>query len=199
MPFGLCNAPATFQSYMGDLNLKDYLIYLDYSIIFHENIDSHIDHLDLWFERLAEYELTIKPLTCECLQKEMTYLGHLVSEEGIKADPKISEVLNNCPTQKTVKHVRKCLGFACCYMRLASIARPLNNFVIGIPTKKNIISWRRSSKLHLSVMGRNNFWQHQRAIDKSSYSCISNSFTLHIDASFVGREHFFTRCRTITT
>lgn len=200
MPFGLCNAPATFQRLMercmGDLNLRDCLIYLDDIIIFSQDIDSHIDRLDLVFQRLAEYQLKIKPSKCEFFQKETTYLGHVVSEEGIRADPKKSEVVKNWPTPQTVKQVRQFLGFAGYYRRFikgfASIARPLNNLLIGISTKKQRHTVSKKIK-------RTPFkWDEpqQRAFDNIkeqltsppilAYADYSKPFTLHVDASFVG-------------
>jgi len=65
MPFGLCNAPATFQRMMercmGEMNMRDCLIYLDDIVIFSANYDDHIKRLDAVFEPLAFYNLTIKP------------------------------------------------------------------------------------------------------------------------------------------
>jgi len=99
MPFGLCNAPATFQRLMercmGELNLKDCLIYLDDIIIYSADIDSHLERLDAVFKRLAEFNLTIKPSKCEFFKTETTYLGHVVSSEGIKADPKKTDAVHS--------------------------------------------------------------------------------------------------------
>lgn len=67
---------------MGDLNLKDCLIYLDDIIIFSKDIDSHIERLDKVFERIASYNLKIKPSKCEFFKTKTTYLGHVVSDEG---------------------------------------------------------------------------------------------------------------------
>ena len=69
MPFGLCNAPATFQMLMercmGDLNLRDCLIYLDDIIIFSSTFDVHMERLQAVFERLQEHNLKLKPSKCE--------------------------------------------------------------------------------------------------------------------------------------
>ena len=91
MPFGLCNAPATFQRLIeraiGELNLKDCLIYLDDIIIFSESFDQHLERLEAVFKRLHEHNLKVKASKCEFFMSEVTYLGHVVSEEGIKTDP----------------------------------------------------------------------------------------------------------------
>lgn len=144
MPFGLCNAPATFQRLMercmGDLNLRDCLIYLDDIIIFSHDVDSHLERLDAVFQRLADYNLKIKPSKCEFFKTKTTYLGHVVSADGIQADPNKIEAVKSWPAPKSIKEVRQFLGFAGYYRRFikgfASIARPLNNLLIGHPTNK---------------------------------------------------------------
>ena len=88
MPFGLCNAPASFQRLMercmGELNLRDCLIYLDDVIIFSSTFEEHLERLDAVFSRLKQHNLKLKPSKCEFLKSEVTYLGHVVSEAGIR-------------------------------------------------------------------------------------------------------------------
>lgn len=89
MPFELTNAPATFQLLMkmcmGELNLRDCLIYLDDVIIFSRDFDEHIERLDAIFSRLFEHNLKLKASKCELFKSRVKYLGHIVSEEGILA------------------------------------------------------------------------------------------------------------------
>ena len=91
MPFGLCNAPATFQRLtercMGDLNLRDCLIYLDDVIIFSSTFEEHLDHMEAIFSRLRQHNLKLKASKCKFLRSEVTYLGHVVTEDGIQTDP----------------------------------------------------------------------------------------------------------------
>jgi hypothetical protein len=88
MPFGCCNAPATFQrlmeACMGEMNLRECLIYLDDVIIFSVDFRSHMSRLRACFERLREHNLKLKASKCDFLKKEVTYLGHVVSEKGSK-------------------------------------------------------------------------------------------------------------------
>ncbi|MCG8034498.1 MAG: DDE-type integrase/transposase/recombinase, partial [Candidatus Thiodiazotropha taylori] len=144
MPFGLCNAPATFQRLMeramGDLNLRDCLIYLDDIIIFSDTFESHLERLEAVFQRLQTYNLKLKASKCEFFRKEVTYLGHVVSEEGIKTDPEKIRALTEWPKPKCVKDVRKFLGFTGYYRRFikgfSAIVRPLNDLLVGNSTKK---------------------------------------------------------------
>ena len=139
MPFGLCNAPATFQRLMercmGDLNLYDCLIYLDDIIIFSSTFEDHLCHLEAVFSRLKQHNLKLKASKCEFLKSEVKYLGHVVSEDGVKTDPEKIDALKTWPIPKDVKEVRAFLGFTGYYRRFirnyASIARPLNDLLIG--------------------------------------------------------------------
>ena len=87
MPFGLCNAPATFQRLMercmGEMNLRDCLIYLDDIIIFSSNFEEHLEKLQAVFQRLSNNNLKLKGSKCEFFKSQVSYLGHIVSEEGI--------------------------------------------------------------------------------------------------------------------
>ena len=144
MPFGLCNAPATFQRLMeramGEINLRDCLIYLDDIIIFSDTFEQHLDGLEAVFERLHRYNLKLKTSKCEFFKSEVTYLGHVVCEDGIKTDPEKIKVLKDWPIMKCLKDVRKFLGFAGYYRRFvkgfAAVVRPLNDLLVGNSTKK---------------------------------------------------------------
>ena len=72
---------------MGELNLKDCLIYLDNIIIFSESFDLRLDCLEAIFKRLHEQNLILKASKCNFFMSEVTYLKHVISEEGIKTNP----------------------------------------------------------------------------------------------------------------
>ena len=88
MPYGLCKAPATFQRLMqnclGELNLTYALIYLDDVIVFSQTEEEHLTWLQAVFEHFREHGLKLKPSKCHFLWKEIAFLGHKVSEEGMK-------------------------------------------------------------------------------------------------------------------
>ena len=154
MPFGLCNAPATFQRLMemcmGEMNLKECLVYLDDVIIFSTTFEEHIERLQAVFSRLQEHNLKLKATKCEFMKFEVTYLGHIVSEEGIKTDPEKTSAIKNWPVPKTVKDVRAFLGFTGYYRRFiqnyAKIARPLNDLLVGHSTVKKDKAKRMKAK-----------------------------------------------------
>ena len=88
MPYGLCNATATFQRLMknclGELNLTYALIYLDDVIVFSRTEEEHLHCLRVVFARFLEHGLKLKPSKCHFLQDEITFLGHEISAEGMK-------------------------------------------------------------------------------------------------------------------
>ena len=139
MPFGLCNAPATFQRLMercmGEMNLRDCLIYLDDIIIFSSTFEEHLERLEAVFSRLQLHNLKLKASKCDFLRSRVAYLGHIVSEEGIQTDPEKTAAIENWPVPKSIKDVRSFLGFTGYYRRFikdyASIARPLNDLLVG--------------------------------------------------------------------
>ena len=87
MPFGLCNAPATFQCLMqntlGELKLMYCVIYLDDVIIFGCMEEEHLEHLHIMFKRFWECSLKLKPSKCLFFQSEIMYLAHHISQRGI--------------------------------------------------------------------------------------------------------------------
>ena len=88
MPFGLCNAPATFQHLMqntlGELNLTYCVIYLDDMIVFGCTEEEHLECLWVVFECFREFNLKLKPSKCSFFQLEIVYLTHHMSQEGIR-------------------------------------------------------------------------------------------------------------------
>ena len=80
MPFGLCNALATFQrlmqNFLGELNLIYCLIYLDNLIMFLQTAEEHLHRLHVVFDQLREYNLKLKPSKCSLFKEEINYLAH---------------------------------------------------------------------------------------------------------------------------
>lgn len=72
---------------MGDLHLKECLIYLDDIIIFSKTFDKHITRLQNVFKQLEQYGLKLKASKCEVFKTEVLYLGHIVREQGVQTDP----------------------------------------------------------------------------------------------------------------
>lgn len=137
MPFGLCNAPATFQrlmqTTMSDLVLQIVLVYLDDLLVFSSSFQEHLVRLETVFKRLRETGLKVKMKKCHFLQPEVKFLGHQVSAEGIGTDPDKIGTVKKWPIPSTVKELRSFLGFCSYYRRFiegfSQIAGPLHDVV----------------------------------------------------------------------
>ena len=101
MSFGLTNAPATFQRYMdavlAGLKWNTLLVYIDDILVFSPTFEDHVRDVNNVLDRLLEANITLKPSKCNVFQKELLYLGHLVSADGIRPDPKKIQAILEMP------------------------------------------------------------------------------------------------------
>ena len=153
MSFGLTNAPAIFQCLMetclGEMHLKWCIIYLDDIIVFSKTPEEHIERLRGVFEKISAAGLKLKPSKCEFFKSRVTYLGHIVSKNGIETDPQKIEAIKKWPVPKTVTEteIQSFLGFTNYYHKFipkyAQIARPINQLVSGenANKKKALVEW----------------------------------------------------------
>jgi len=121
MPFGLCNAPATFQRLMDSvltgLNFEVCLAYLDDIIVFSRDLDTHFQRLEKLFQRLREANLKLKPSKCFILQKQVCFLGFNVSADGVSTDPAKVDAILNWPTPTNLRQSRSFVGLCQYYRR----------------------------------------------------------------------------------
>lgn len=119
MSFGLCNAPATFQRLMDQmldgLKFKKCLVYIDDIVIFGKTFEETLENFECVLERIEAYGVKLKPKKCKLFRTEVEYLGRIVSQEGIKADPAKVKAVQEWPRPQTVKDIRSFLGFASYY------------------------------------------------------------------------------------
>ena len=143
MPFGLCNAPGTFQRLMQMIFreelLQILLVYLDDIIVYSDTIADHLKRFERVFQKLREHGLKIEAEKCQFFQSRVKYLGHVVSAEGVATDPAKTEAVSQWPTPRTLKDLRSFLGFASYYRRFvpgfAQTAVPLHKLVAEISEK----------------------------------------------------------------
>ena len=134
MPFGLSNAPATFERVMETvlrgLSYEACLVYLDDIIIVGRSFEEHLKNIRKVFQKLKEANLKLSPSKCKLFRRKVTYLGHIISPEGVQTDPeKIKAVKEWCPPQD-VHQLKSFLGLCTYYRRFvkgfSKIARPLH-------------------------------------------------------------------------
>ena len=106
MPFGLCNAPATFQrlmdSVLAGLQWSSCLVYLDDIIIMGRSFEEHLKNLQHVLERLKQAGLKLQPKKCQFLQHQVNFLGHIISSTGISPDPLKTSKVKEWPRPTSV-------------------------------------------------------------------------------------------------
>jgi len=121
MPFGLTNAPAAFQRFMNDIfsDLLDVtvIVYLDDILIFSDNKADHGKHVRKVLRRLCNNGLYARPDKCLFSVDTVSYLGFILSKDGLKMDPAKVQAITDWPEPKKVKDVQSFLGFANFYRR----------------------------------------------------------------------------------
>ncbi len=115
---------------MSGLQWEILLIYLDDIIVFGKTVPEMIERLRVVFSRLRQAGLKLKPSKCHLFKESVTYLGHIVTTEGVATDPKKIQTIRDWPVPKSVKDVRSFLGLASYYRKFiqgfAEIASPLH-------------------------------------------------------------------------
>lgn len=120
LPFGLCNSPATFQSFMTHvlqgLEWDISLVYIDDLIIFPRTYDEHLLHLAWVFQCLRQANVTLNPSKCHFVKPEVEYLGHIVLA-GLKPSPSKIHTVTEFPLPSNIMGVKAFLGLCNYYRR----------------------------------------------------------------------------------
>ena len=133
MPFGLCNAPATFQCLMNsvftDHIRKFVIVFLDDILVYSRTLEEHLDHLRIVLSLLRQHKLYAKMSKCSFACTSINYLGHIISEAGVATDPDKTKAMENWPQPATATELRAFLGFTGFYRKHVKdygiIAKPL--------------------------------------------------------------------------
>lgn len=184
LPQGLKISPSAFSRLMtvamSGLNYKICFIYLDDIICFGKNLKEHNQNLIKIFERLRHINLKLNPIKCEFLCKQINFLGHLISKDGISPDPEKVKVLKDYPIPKDASEAKRFTAFANYYRRhinnFAQIAKPLHNL-----NKKNVdFVWTKECQVAFEKL--KNSLVIAPVLDFPNFD-INNEFILRTDAS----------------
>lgn len=151
MPFGLTNAPAVFQCLVNDV-LRDLLgrtvfVYLDDILIFSSSLEEHTEHVRDVLQRLLENKLYVKAEKCDFHVSSTSFLGYVIEEGQLRADPAKVEAVRDWPAPTTRKQLQRFLGFANFYRRFvrgySQIAAPLTK----LTSTKHNFTWSPEADL----------------------------------------------------
>jgi hypothetical protein len=144
MPFGLCNAPATFQALMNDvlrpLLRRFVLVFFDDILIYSQTWAEHLRHLRVVLTELRRHQLFVKHSKCAFGEQSVSYLGHNISASGVAMDPAKVQAIRDWPVPRSARAVRGFLGLAGYYRKFVhnygTVAAPLTALL-----KKEGFSW----------------------------------------------------------
>ena len=199
MPFGLCNAPSTFQRLMerifGDQSFDSLLLYLDDIIIFSSSFHQHLQRLELVLKRLQDHNLKLKLNKCNFFKAEVKYLGHVISANGVATDPQKIQTVLEWKRPDTLTELRSFLGFASYYRRFVEgftrHAGPLHQLVAEVQGKSKKAVRGSNAKLggHWDNRCECAFQALKKELASApvlKYADFSQPFVLEIDASHHG-------------
>jgi len=137
MPFGLCNAPSTFQAIMNSIfhpHLRKFIFVFFDDILVYSNIwEQHLEHVQQTLSILRQHQFFVKQSKCAFGKQELEYLGHIVTNHGVKVDARKVEAMVAWPRPTNISALRGFLGLTGYYRKFVSqygvLARPLTNLL----------------------------------------------------------------------
>ena len=156
-------------------------MYIDDILIFSRTLEEHIQHLRAVLQRLKQAGLKLKPQKCHFIRQEVEYLGHIITPNGLKTNPRLVEAVLEFPTPKSVQQIRQFLGLSSFYRRFvpnfAKIAQPLHSL-----TRKNMqFVWETDCQAAFDLLK-----QKLTQAPVLAYPSFDHPYILETDASIQG-------------
>jgi hypothetical protein len=156
LPFGLCNAPATFQRVVlgifADLIHDCVEVYMDDFIVYGDTFEEDLNNLEIFLIRCQETNLALSHEKCRMLSTEGIVLGHHLSLEGIKVDPAKINIIFKLPSPKTQKEVRSFLGHAGYYHRFIENFTKITSPMFKLLTKDVEFCWNDNCQIAFDTL-----------------------------------------------
>ncbi len=145
MPFGLSNSPAVFQALVNDV-LRDMVdqfiyVYLDDILIFSSSLQEHVQHVRRVLQRLLENGLFVKAEKCDFHAQSVSFLGYIISSEGMRMDPDKVKAVMDWPSPDSRKALQRFLGFANFYRRFIRNFSPLAAPLTALTSPRTTFRW----------------------------------------------------------
>lgn len=183
MPFGLKGSPITWQLFvtnsLGELLAANVIAYMDDIMSYNKTVEAHVETLIKIFECLRRNGLKLKIEKTTLFAKEIKYLGHVMSENGVKPNEENVETVKNFPRPRNVKQVQRFLGMASYFRKFlhqfATKAKPLHNLC----KKDAVFTWSTDCEQAFETL--------KRALTTSpvlAFPNFKNKFYISVDASF---------------
>lgn len=181
MPFGLCNAPSTFQAAMND-TLRPFLrkfvaFFFDEILVFSPDLATHVTHLDTVLATLSARKFLLRHSKCEFAKSQLNYLGHVISAQGVAPDPAKIQAMLAWPVPTSPTALRGFLGLTGFYRKFikgyATVASPLTALL-----RKDNFQWSQAADLAFQTL--KNLMTQAPVLSTPDFSI---PFTLETDAS----------------
>jgi hypothetical protein len=156
MPFGLPNAPATFQSLMNvlfaELLRHGVLIFMDDILVYSNTLEEHVVLLRKVFDILHTNKFYIKRNKCFFAQPSVEYLGHVISGEGVATDPNKVQAVMEWKTPTNIRQLRGFLGLTGYYWRFIQHYGIINRPLTELPKKNQTFHWSTEAEQAFQIL-----------------------------------------------
>jgi uncharacterized protein with von Willebrand factor type A (vWA) domain len=150
MPFGLCNAPATFQSLMqfvlAERLNKSVVVFIDDILIYTKTKEDHLKEIEWVLQQLDRWKLYAAAKKCFWMKEEMEFLGHVVSAKGVQVMAKKIQSIVDWPELSNAKEVKQFLGLAGYYRRFVKDFSKIAASLTELMKEKTTWRWEREEK-----------------------------------------------------